>query len=131
MLTTNTLDVLQAFGILSSNFAWVSGNWQWINDTMNPIGVPMWIQGFLFGGVLLWEALCVGLFIATVLGFRGRPLSQEKYALWATGVALALWCAFQVLDEVFLAYDPEAVHRVIFLETIATMFFMQFMPGDS
>lgn len=36
-------------------------------------------------------------------------------AALACGVNLALWAAFQVLDEVFLASQPEGVHRVIFV----------------
>jgi len=56
---------------------------------------------------------------------------EEKESLWACAVALASWSAFQVLDEAFLAYDPESVHRVIFIETILTMIFLQLMPRDN
>ena len=38
---------------------------------------------------------------------------------------------FQVLDEVFLAYDSESVHRVIFIETILTMIFLQWLPREN
>jgi hypothetical protein len=84
-VTTNVLNALQALGILPAGFKFVSGHWEWINQTMNPLGA----------------------------------------------VALALWCAFQVLDEAFLAYDAESVHRVIFIEAILTMIFLQLMPRES
>jgi len=35
------------------------------------------------------------------------------------------------LDEAFLAYDPESVHRVIFIEAILTIMFLQLMPTEN
>ena len=49
-------------------------------------------------------------------------------ALVACGVNLALWAAFQVLDEVFLAYQPEGVHRVIFISQILTLLMLYLLP---
>jgi hypothetical protein len=46
----------------------------------------------------------------------------------ACGVNLALWAAFQVLDEVFLAYQPEGVHRVIFVNQILTLLMLYLLP---
>jgi len=131
VVTTNVLNALQALGILSASFKFVSGNWEWINQTMNPLGVPIALQAFLFAGVIVWEMLCAILFFVACARFRSRTLEEEKGSLWACTVALALWCAFQVLDEAFLAYDPESVHRVIFIETILTMMFLQSMPREN
>jgi hypothetical protein len=118
---TNVLDVLRAFGTLPDNFKFASGNWDWINQVMDPLGVPRGSQAVFFGGAIAWEALAAGLFWRAVVTYRGRMLADESTALYACGVNLALWAAFQVLDEVFLAYQPEAVHRVIFISQIATL----------
>ena len=131
VVTTNVLNALQALGILPASFKFVSGNWQWINQTMNPLGVPIAMQAFLFAGAIVWEMLCAILFFVAWARFRNRTLVEEKESLWACAVALVLWCAFQVLDEAFLAYDPESVHRVIFIETILTMMFLQLMPTEN
>jgi hypothetical protein len=131
VVTTNVLNALQALGILPAGFKFVSGNWEWINRTMNPLGVPIMLQAFLFAGVIVWQILCAILFFVACARFRDRRFVEEKESLWACAVALALWGAFQVLDEVFLAYDPESVHRVIFIETILTMMFLQLMPRDN
>ena len=131
VVTTNVLNAFQALGILPASFHFVSGNWEWINRTMNPLGVPIALQALLFAGVIVWEILCAILFFAACARFRNRSLAEEKESLWACAVALALWCAFQVLDEVFLAYDPESVHRMIFIETILTMIFLQLMPRET
>jgi hypothetical protein len=131
VVTTNVLNALQALGILSASFKFVSGNWEWINQTMNPLGVPIALQAFLFAGVIVWEMLCAILFFVACVRFRSRTLVEEKESLWACAGALALWCTFQVLDEAFLAYDPERVHRMILIETILTMMFLQLVPREN
>jgi len=131
VVTTNVLNALQALGILPASFKFVSGNWQLINQTMDPLGVPIVLQAFLFTGVIVWEMLCAALFFVAYARFRNRTLVEEKESLWACAVALALWCAFQVLDEVFLAYDLESMHRVIFIGTIFTIVFLQLMPRET
>jgi len=78
----------------------------------------------LFAGVIGWELLCAVLFWIAVGAYRNRPLGEEKTALWACSLNLALWSAFQVLDEVFLAYQPEGVHRVIFGNQLLTLLFL-------
>ncbi len=126
---TNVLDGLRAAGALPPGFAFASGNWGWINQTMDPLAVPRGLQAVLFLGAVAWETLAVALFWRAVLAYRGRPLPHEPQALAACGVNLALWAAFQVLDEVFLAYPPEAVHRAIFLNQLATLLALHLLPA--
>jgi hypothetical protein len=128
---TNILDGLWALGALPPAFAFTSGNWGWINRTMDPLGVPRWTQALLFLGAIAWEAVAATLFSRACLVYRGRPLSQETEAVAACAVNLALWAAFQILDEVFLAYQPEAVHRVIFLNQLATVLILHLLPSAS
>jgi hypothetical protein len=128
VVTTNVLDALQALGILPEWFKFVSGNWQWINQTMDPLGVPRAFQAFLFAGVIVWEALAAILFWLAFTSYRNRPLVQETATIWACAINLALWAAFQVLDEVFLAYQPEGVHRAIFGSQILTLLMLYLLP---
>jgi hypothetical protein len=126
---TNVLDALRAAGALPLSFPFASGNWGWINQTMDPLAVPRGLQAALFAGAVAWEALAAGLFWRACRSYRDRPLEQEREAVAACGVSLALWAAFQVLDEVFLAYQPEAVHRAIFLNQIATVLLLGLLPA--
>jgi hypothetical protein len=128
---TNVLDALGAVGALPSSFPFGSGNWRWINQVMDPLGVPRALQAALFGGAIAWETLAAAQFWWAAAVYRGRPLSQEKATVYACGVNLALWTAFQVLDEVFLAYQPEQVHRAIFLNQVATLLLLQMLPGKA
>ena len=82
----------------------------------------------MFAGVIVWEGLAAILFWRAFAGYRNRPLIQERMVLVACGVNLALWAAFQVLDEVFLAYQPEGVHRVIFGNQILTLLMLYLLP---
>jgi hypothetical protein len=127
VVTTNVLEGMQALGMLSDSFKFVSGNWRWINQVMDPIGVPRGLQEVMFIGAISWEALAATLFWLALATYRDRPLVQERVTLYACGANLALWGAFQVLDEVFMAYPPEAVHRVIFGNQIATLLLLHFL----
>lgn len=128
---TNILDALKALGALPTSWAWVSGNFAWIQETMKPLGVSLGVQAALFGGVIIWEVLAAALFWWAAASYRNRPLNQERAAIIACGVNLALWCAFQALDEVFLAFQPEGVHRVIFANQILTLLMLHLLPTDA
>ena len=131
VVATNLLEVLRSVGALSPSLPFASGNWHWINQTMDPLGVPQWLQAGLFAGAIAWEAVASVLFWRAVAAYRGRPLAKEKETILACGVNLALWAAFQVLDEVFLAYQPEATHRAIFISQIATLVLLYLTPSES
>jgi hypothetical protein len=128
VVTTNLLNVLVAVGALPHSFAFTSGNWQWINQVMDPLAVPRGLQAIFFAGAITWEALAAVLFWRAAYTYGGRLLGQEREVLAACAVNLALWAAFQVLDEVFLAYQPEQVHRAIFLNQIATIVLLVVLP---
>lgn len=130
VVTTNILDALKTAGALPASFKWVSGNYAWINQTMDPLAVPRGLQAFMFAGVIGWELLAAVLFWAGLVGFRNRPLGQETFAFAACAVNLALWCAFQVLDEVFLAYQPEGVHRELFTNQLLTLLALWLLPAE-
>jgi hypothetical protein len=119
--TTNVLDGLAALDVVPASFRFVSGNWRWINQVMDPLAVPRGTQAFLFVAAIVWEVVAAALFWWAAATYRGRPLSRERVTLCACGVNLTLWAAFQVLDEVFIAYQPEAVHRVIFVSQLVTL----------
>lgn len=127
---TNVLDALKAIGTLPASWAWASGNFGWIQETMKPLGVSIGVEGALFFGVIVWEMLAAALFWRATVSYRNRSLRYEPATVLACGVNLALWCAFQVLDELFLAFQPEGVHRVIFANQILTLLLLQLLPTE-
>jgi hypothetical protein len=129
VVVTNALDALLALDVLPASVRFVSGNWPWINQVMDPLAVPRAVQGFLFLGVMAWEALAAALYWRALARYEGRPLVREPAALWACAASLALWGAFQVLDEVFLAYQTEGAHRSIFVSQMATILLLLLLPA--
>ena len=130
VVVTNILNVLKAVGVLPASFAFSSGNWEWIQQTMQPLGVPVALQAVLFAGAIVWEALAAILFWRAFATYRGRTLAQEPALIAASGVNLALWAAFQVLDEVLVAFQPEAVHRAIFTNQLITLVLLYVLPAE-
>lgn len=106
IVTTNILNGLEVLGVLPQSFKFVSGNWQWINQVMDPLGAPRGLQAVLFVSVIGSEALAATLYWCAVVMYRGRPLTQEKATICACGVNLGLWAPFQVLDEVLWRTNP-------------------------
>lgn len=127
---TNILDALKGLGVLPQTWAWTSGNFGWIQQSMKPLGVSVGIEALLFLGVIIWEVLAAVLFWRATMQYRNRPLVEERAAVLACAVNLALWCTFQVLDEVFLTFEPEAVHRVIFANQILTLLMLHLLPSE-
>lgn len=127
---TNVLDSLLAFGMLPASFKFASGNWGWINQVMDPREIPRTVQAALFACAIAWETIAAAFFWRAAFRYRGTKLATESQTLLACGVNLTLWAAFQVLDEVVMAYQPEAVHRVIFLNQLVTLVVLE-MIGRS
>src|SRR5262245_49193426 len=80
--TTNVLDALVVLGALPDSLKFVSGNWKWINRTMDPLDVPRVHQALMFGGAIALEFLTAALsgapsrLIAAVPCRRRRPRSM-------------------------------------------------------
>ncbi len=125
---TNVLNGLQVLALLPDTFRFVSGNWSWINGTLDPLDVPRPLQALMFTAAILWEALAAMLYWRALVAYRGRSLAQEPAVIAASAVNLGLWAAFQVLDEVFLAYEPQAVHRDIFASQLLTILTLCVLP---
>ena len=130
VVATNIFNALKVLGVLPASFVFSSGNWEWIQQTMNPLGIPTAIQAVAFAGVIVWEALAAILYWRAFATYRGRPLVKEPALIAASAVNLALWAAFQVLDEVVLAFQPESVHRVLFANQLITLAVLYLLPAD-
>ena len=131
VVVTNMLNALVTIRVLPAGFVFSSGNWAWIGQTMNPLGVPVLLQAVMFVGVIAWEAAAAIAFWVAFARFRDRPLAAETVAVAACILNLSLWAAFEILDEVFLAYNPEGVHRAIFANMILTTLALYVLPAGT
>ena len=84
---------------------------------MAPLDMPRGLQAALFAGAIAWEALGATLFWRVVASYRDRPLVRERASYPPTP------------HEVFLAYQPEGVHRAIFFRQVATLLLLHLTPA--
>jgi hypothetical protein len=55
-------------------------------------------------------------------------LGDRRPATAAFVVALALWSAFAIADEVFIAYDVEATHLRLFVAQLVSLLAIYLLP---
>jgi hypothetical protein len=110
---TNTLDGLKQLDVLGSGWDFASGNYPFMRRTTDIYSTPTAIDIVLFCGVIAWEA------VAAVLWWRA--VGDRAHVLAAATVTLALWVAFIVAEEVFIAYDVEATHWRLFIALVASV----------
>src|SRR3954451_14418123 len=95
---SNAADAAKVLGLLPESWTFASGNFRFVSETTARYGVPGWMNGVLFAGVIAWEALAALLFWRAAMTLGRRALYP------AFTVSLLLWAAFLVSDELFIAY---------------------------
>jgi hypothetical protein len=130
----NVADALKTLGVLPPTFVWASGNYGAIQEVLAPFGMPFWLAGVLFAGVIVWETLCATLYTLCGWSYRAtRSQQQQRLLVLTFAAALGLWAAFQIACEAFpseLAYRLEATHRLLFTETLATLLAVVLLPDE-
>ena len=120
-LATDVCDALKAGRVLPAGWTFSSGNWELLLEVTAVHGTPVVIVGAMFLGVIAWEALAGLLFWrAWAAGGRG--------SLAAFVVGLALWAAFALAAEIFLAHAVEAVHMRLFGLQLLSVLALRLLP---
>jgi hypothetical protein len=121
VLATNVCDALKAGRVLPAGWTFSSGNWELMLKVTAVHATPVAIVGVLFLGVIAWEAFAGLLFWrAWIAGGRG--------GIVAFVVGLALWGAFVLADELFLAYTVEAAHLRLFGLQLLSVLALRLLP---
>ena len=131
VFTTNALDALKALGLLSEGWAFASGNYRFLVATTARYGTSTWINAALFAGVIAWDAIAAALFWQATWLFPGRATKGNGPVRVAFTVSLALWGAFLLADEIFVAYEVEAKHLLLFTAQLATLLVIELLPERS
>ncbi len=117
----NAFDALKAFGLLSKDWKFASGNYALICQATQTYRAPAWLNRVLFAGVIVWQTLAAALLWFAVY----RWLSPWTTGYHATDAAfalgLALFAAFVLMDEVFKEYKSERDHMLIFAAQLLTL----------
>ena len=95
---SNAVDALQAAGVLAPGSTFASGNFALVAETLTIYSLPQACAAVLFALVLLLEGAASALFGRAALD------PQPPKVIAAFLVAIGLFCAFLVFDEVLLVY---------------------------
>jgi hypothetical protein len=121
VVLNNLGDGLRVLGLVPETFPIHSGNYSVMRDVMAKRRAPDWSTKLLFAGVILWEIIIAYLLWRAVFDLT-------TFLIPAFGANLALWAAFMIADEVFVAYEVEATHLRIFTAQIVTLLFILLTP---
>ena len=124
----NTCDGLKACHLLRTDWKFASGNYAFIVETTQKYRTPLWLNAVLFGSVILWQGGAALLFWFAFSAFQGvhRPGGNTLYPAFL--VSLALWAAFIVVDEIFLAYETEDTHLRVFTAQAISLLVLTLVP---
>jgi hypothetical protein len=101
----------------------------WLANTCDGLkACHLWLNAILFGGVILWQGCAALLFWFALSVFQGvhRPGGNALYAAFL--VSLALWAAFIIIDEIFLAYATEDTHLRVFTAQALSLLLLLLVP---
>jgi hypothetical protein len=121
VVLTNAFDILKASRVVPAGWTFASGNWELMVKVTGVHGTPVAVVAMLFLGVIVWEALAGFLFWrAWAAGGRG--------GVAAFTVSLALWAAFTLADEIFIAYTLGPVHLRLFGLQLLSLLALRLLP---
>ena len=118
---TDVVDALKAARLVPAGFTFASNNWELMLKVTSQHATPVAVAGVLFLGAIAWEALAASLFWrAWAAGGRG--------GLAAFTVALALFAAFVLADEIFIAHTLEATHLRLLAVQLLSVLALRLLP---
>lgn len=128
VFASNAFDALKALGVVGDRFAFASGNYAMIVAATAKLASSTALNAILFAGVLAWEALAAVLFWSAFRRVRHRgPVETAAFV-----ASIALWAAFVLADEVFLAYEggTEATHVRLFVAQLVSLLAIHLLPDE-
>jgi hypothetical protein len=129
----NIFDALKTLKLLPQTWKFSSGNFWFIEQVTKMYSTPSWINGVLFAGAIIWEIVNTVMLWAALATFDGSSYVSINSALI---VGLALWAAFMVIDEFFLAWsvaigNSNAMegHRSLFVSWLVCLMAINLLPN--
>jgi hypothetical protein len=114
----NVLEALKAAKIIPESVK-ASANWTLMLRVTSVYKTPTWINGVMFAGVIIWEA------IASVYLWAAFFSGNIDTATTALILCIALWGAFILVNQFFLVFNTEpavaTVHRDLFVVFIVSL----------
>lgn len=124
MTLLNVFDALKTNCVLQETWPSASGNFAFMRATTRIYATPSWVNGLMFAGVIVWEALASWLLWRAWFSRGDAALVDAAFV-----VSITLWGAFILADEFFVTYLVEgegsysvaATHRSLFTTFLVSL----------
>jgi hypothetical protein len=114
----NVIEALKAVRVLPESVK-ASSNWTLMLRVTSVYKTPLWINGMMFAGVIIWEA------VATLYLWAAFFTGNIETATTALILCIALWGAFILVNQFFLVFNTEpavaTVHRDLFVVFVVSL----------
>ncbi|MDX2248014.1 MAG: hypothetical protein SF052_14610 [Bacteroidia bacterium] len=124
VFASNLTDGLRATGFLEKSIAFASGNYDLVARVTAIYSTPAWLVALMFVGLLVWELLA-GILFFRAWRWQNDPARARSGSLTAFTFSIALWCAFILADEFFIAFEVgnlESTHiRLLVAEVVCLL----------
>jgi len=121
---TNALDGLKALNWLPPDWHYISGNFALVVEAVSLHHFPWILAPILFSGDILWQG------ITAILFWCALKDSGRSMAITAFSFGIALWAAFIMADEIFIAYVKfsEGTYFHLFTANLLSLIAIVFLP---
>jgi hypothetical protein len=119
---------LKALGVLPEKWKFASQNFQAVAEATAIYHSPRWLPALLFSGVVFWQLLAAVLFGWAPISSLGAGVLAWASLGIAFTVGLGLWVAFIIADEIFMQYDNESSHVLLFVALLVTLVSLYVLP---
>ncbi len=131
VLLLNFLDVAKNLKILPETWKFSSGNYPFMQAVTKVFNTPNWLTWMMYVSAIIWEIVAVYLLWAALSSFDPNNLRLVNLAFM---VNLALWAAFMVMDELFLAwlipgFNIMETHRSLFTANLVSLMAIHLLPN--
>jgi hypothetical protein len=126
---TNVFDFMNMLALISPEWRFRSGNLILLSQSLSIYQISPLFINLLFICDVLIQALAGALFFIAAYQFWQRK-NPWVYINYAFGISIALWAAFIVMEEIFIAYVFEGGHRELFAFELITLMAIHLLPQD-
>lgn len=127
----NLLDVAKNLSLLPQTWKFNSGNFPFMQAVVKVYGTPNPLTWVMYISAIIWEIVAIFLLWSALGSFDPQHLRLVNLAFL---VNLALWAAFVVMDEIFLAFlvpgfNIMETHRSLFTANLVSLMAIHLLPN--
>lgn len=126
---TNVFDALKVLRLLPRHWHFASDNYRRVRDAVAVYDAPAALAGLLYAGVIFWQLVAATLLWRALVGSLAAGALLIGAVNLAFAVALAMWAAFLLLEEVFQQYRTEGKHLLFFICQLLTLGALHLLPN--